>query len=159
MIVEGETIELEKKGEENNNKKEDSEFEKLPSDYVKCDFKYKIIIIGDSAVGKTSMMNRMIDGEFLDKISPTLGFDYRPLICRYKDKILKLEIWDTCGQEVYRSLIKGFFTNSSLAVIVYAVDDEKSFNSLNEWIRQCKLNCSPETKFVLIGNKTDLKER
>ena len=159
IILEGETIKLEKNGEENNNKNENGEFERLPPDYVKFDLKYKIIIIGDSGVGKTSMMKRIIDGKFQDNLPPTLGKDLGSLIYRYKEKILNLEIWDTCGQECYRSLIKGYFTDSSLAVIVYAVDNEKSFNSVNEWIMQCKLNCSPETKFVLIGNKTDLKEK
>jgi GTPase SAR1 family protein len=69
-----------------------------------------------------------------------------------------LEIWDTCGQEQYRSLIKSFFSNSSLAIIAYAIDDKKSFNSIDEWVRQCKTSCSPDTKFFLIGNKADLIE-
>ena len=69
-----------------------------------------------------------------------------------------MEIWDTCGQEAYRSLIKSFFTNSSLAIIVYAIDDRKSFDSIEEWIRQCRSLCSPETKFFLIGNKNDVED-
>ena len=75
-----------------------------------------------------------------------------------QNKVLKLEIWDTCGQEAYRSLIKSFFNNSSLAIIVYAVDNKKSFSSIDEWIRQCRSLCSPETRFFLIGNKNDVDE-
>ena len=142
--------------EENNDEVEDDNYEILPSDYAKHDYNYKIIVIGDSGVGKTSITYRATKNEFLEKISPTLGFEYFPFVIKYKEKIIKLEIWDTCGQEQYRALIKSFFTNSSLAIIVYAIDNSKSFDSLDEWIRQCKSLCSPETKFVLIGNKADV---
>ena len=151
-------LEDRKQSEEYKEEDENDNCEKLPSDYVKYDFNYKIIIIGDSGVGKTCLMNRAIDGEFTEKIQPTLGFEYRHFFLKYKEKVLKLEIWDTCGQEAYRSLIKGFFNNASLAIIVYGVNDEKTFDSINEWIRQCKLNCTPETKFILIGNKSDVPD-
>ena len=134
------------------------DLEILPSDYIKYDYNYKVIVIGDSGVGKTSVTYRATKREFLEKISPTLGFEYFPFVLKYKEKVIKLEIWDTCGQESYRSLIKSFFTNSSLAIIVYAIDDLKTFNSVDEWIRQCKTLCSPETKFVLIGNKADVED-
>ena len=146
----------EEKPKEEKNIEEDNNYEKLPPDYQKYDFNYKVIIIGDSGVGKTCLMNFATKGEFVNKVSPTIGFDYNPFVLSYKEKVIKLEIWDTCGQEAYRSLIDGFFTNSSLAIIVYGINDAKTFNSVNSWIRQCKNKCSPETKFVLIGNKADL---
>ena len=134
-----------------------SDCEILSSDSAQYDFNYKIIIIGDSGVGKTCLTFRATTGEFREKISATIGFEYFPFVVKYKNKILKLEIWDTCGQEAYRSLIKSFFNNSSLAIIVYAVDNKKSFSSIDEWIRQCKSLCSPDTKFFLIGNKNDVE--
>ena len=133
-----------------------NDFEVLPSDTSFYDYNYKIIIIGDSGVGKTCLTLRATSGEFKEKLSATVGFEYLPFVVKYKDKILKLEIWDTCGQEVYRSLIRSFFHNSSLAIIVYSVDDKKSFTSIDEWIRQCRSLCSPDTKFFLIGNKNDI---
>ena len=154
-----ETKEENKPQEENQpDNKEMGDLEILPSDYIKYDYNYKVIVIGDSGVGKTSVTYRATKREFLEKISPTLGFEYFPFVLKYKEKVIKLEIWDTCGQESYRSLIKSFFTNSSLAIIVYAIDDLKTFNSVDEWIRQCKTLCSPETKFVLIGNKADVED-
>ena len=156
-----ETIEESKPKEEKEKEKEKEENEDLqilPSDYVKYDYNYKVIVIGDSGVGKTSVTYRATKREFLEKNAPTLGFEYFPFVIKYNEKVIKLEIWDTCGQESYRSLIKSFFTNSSLAIIVYAIDDLKSFNSVDEWIRQCKNLCSPETKFVLIGNKADVDD-
>ena len=154
-----ETKEENKPQEENQPENQEmGDLEILPSDYIKYDYNYKVIVIGDSGVGKTSVTYRATKREFLEKISPTLGFEYFPFVLKYKEKVIKLEIWDTCGQESYRSLIKSFFTNSSLAIIVYAIDDLKTFNSVDEWIRQCKTLCSPETKFVLIGNKADLED-
>ena len=135
-----------------------SEFEVLPSDTSFYDYNYKIIIIGDSGVGKTCLTYRVTTGEFREKMSATIGFEFFPFIVKYKTKVLKLEIWDTCGQEAYRSLIKTFFNNSSLAIIVYAIDSRKTFNSIEEWIRQCKTLCSPDTKFFLIGNKSDVED-
>ena len=154
-----ETKEENKPQEENQPENQEmGDLEILASDYIKYDYNYKVIVIGDSGVGKTSVTYRATKREFLEKISPTLGFEYFPFVLKYKEKVIKLEIWDTCGQESYRSLIKSFFTNSSLAIIVYAIDDLKTFNSVDEWIRQCKTLCSPETKFVLIGNKADVED-
>ena len=134
------------------------DFEILSSDTSNYDYNYKLIIIGDSGVVKTCLTYRVSTGQFKEKIAATIGFEYFPFVVRYKNKILKLEIWDTCGQEAYRSLIKTFFNNSSLAIIVYAIDNKKSFNSIEEWIRQCKMLCSPDTKFFLIANKNDVDE-
>ena len=156
-MEEPETVEENKPKEENGEEKEESDgLQILPSDYIRYDYNYKIIVIGDSGVGKTSVTYRVTKREFREKISPTLGFEFFPFVLKYKEKVIKLEIWDTCGQESYRSLIKSFFNNASLAIIVYAIDDLKTFNSLEEWIRQCKTLCSPETKLVLIGNKADV---
>ena len=143
---------------ENSNEDISKDFEILSSDSAQYDYNYKIIVIGDSGVGKTCLTYRATSGEFREKIAATIGFEYFPFIVKYKNKILKLEIWDTCGQEAYRSLIKSFFNNSSLAIIVYAVDNRKSFSSIDEWIRQCKTLCTPDTKFFLIGNKNDVDE-
>ena len=127
---------------EKNNERTDSEkeindniedFEIWSPDSSQYDYNYKIIIIGDSGVGKTCLTFRATSGEFREKIPATVGFEYFPFIVKYQNKILKLEIWDTCGKEAYRSLIKSFFNNSSLAIIVYAVNSKKSFTSIDEW--------------------------
>jgi len=136
----------------------DTDFEILPQDFSEPDHIYKIIIIGDSGVGKTCLTYRITTGKFHDRENPTLGFEFFPLLVKYKDKILKLELWDTCGQEIYRSLIKSFYINSSMAIIVYSKDDKKSFDSISEWIRQCRNFCSPNAKYILIGNKKDLEK-
>ena len=108
--------------------------------------------------GKTCLTFRATSGEFREKIPAKIGFEYFSFVVKYQYKILKLEIWDTCGQEEYRSLIKSFFNNASLAIIVNAVNNQKYFSSIDEWIRQCRSLCSPDTKFFLIGNKNDVEE-
>jgi small GTP-binding protein len=135
-----------------------SNFEILPNDYTYSDLNYKIIVIGNSGVGKTCLTYRATTGTFHDKMTATVGFEYVPFFIKLNDKVIKLEIWDTCGQEAYRSLIKSFFINSSLAIIVYSIDNRKSYDSIEEWIRQCKDLCSPDIKFFLIGNKNDLED-
>ena len=134
----------------------ETDYDILPNDCPNQDFRYKVIVIGNSGVGKTCLSIKMTTNEFSSKNLPTLGFDYFPFYFKHKNTIIKLEIWDTCGQENYRSLIKSFYNYSSLAIVVYAIDDINSFNSIEEWTRQCKNECSPETKFILIGNKADL---
>ena len=151
---------------ESNNNEEENQTEEKGEQYFEilspetsiCDYNYKIIIIGDSGVGKTCLTYRVTTGEFREKIAATIGFEYFPFIVKYKNKILKLEIWDTCGQEAYRSLIKTFFNNSSLAIIIYAIDNKKPFKSIEEWILQCKTLCSPDTKFFLFEKKNDAED-
>jgi small GTP-binding protein len=76
-----------------------------------------------------------------------------------KEKIVRLQIWDTCGQEVYRSLINGFYRNSSLAILVYSITSLKSFKNLEIWLNDIKVNSNPDIKIFLIGNKKDLEEK
>ena len=135
-----------------------NDVEILPLDSVQYDYNYKTIIIGDSGVGKTCLSHRACIGQFHEKLPSTIGFEYCPFVVKYQKKIIKLEIWDTCGQEAYRSLIYSFFNNASLAIIVYAINNRKSFTSIDEWIRQCKTLCSPDTKIILVGNKNDVGE-
>ncbi len=106
---------------ENENEKKEKEFEIIKNDtYAKLSF--KVIIIGDTGVGKTCLSERASKGFFSDISTPTIGFDYYKFIVKYKNEIIKLEVWDTCGQEAYRSLITGYYKNSYLAIIVYAIN-------------------------------------
>ena len=144
---------------EKSNKDDNEKCEVLSSENQQFDYNYKIIIIGNTGVGKTCLTIKASTDQFDGSSVPTLSFDFLAFYIRYKGKTLKLEIWDTCGQEEYRSIIKSYFANASLAVMVYAIDDSKSFNSIEEWIRQLKSQCSPETKIFLIGNKADLEDK
>jgi len=123
------------------------------------DLTFKIILIGDSGVGKSSLILRT-KNYFENKYKATIGFEFSTFVCKINNKIIKLQIWDTCGQEVYRSLVISFYRNSSLAIIVYSIDNIDSFQHINNWLNDLRDKNNPNIKKFLIGNKNDLdKER
>ena len=126
-------------------------------DTGKYDYSFKIIVIGDSNVGKSCLTNRAAKDKFSSDYSPTLGFEFRTFSTNVENKIVKLQIWDTCGQEVYRSLISNFYRNSSLAMMVYSINSKESFLNINRWLKEIKINSNPDIKIILIGNKADLE--
>ena len=138
---------------------EKKDYEILAENAAVVDFSFKIIVIGDSSVGKSSLTIRGTKDHYKDYYTPTIGFEFLSFNIRIKDKVVKLQIWDTCGQEVYRSLISSFYRNSSLAIIVYAIDNESSFDNLESWIDEIKTQTNPDLKIFLIGNKADLEDQ
>ena len=123
------------------------------------DLSFKIIIIGDSGVGKSCLSLRATKNAFEELYSPTIGFEFMTFFIKVDDKSIKLQIWDTCGQEVYRSLITSFYTNSSLAIVVYSIDNEDSFNNLEFWLNELRLKGNADINIFLIGNKADLENK
>ena len=97
--------------------------EVLPEDYPKYDLSFKIIVIGNSGVGKSCLSVKATKNIFENNYLATVGFEFFSFNVRVDDSIIKLQIWYTCCQEIYRSLITNFYRNSSLAFIVYAVDE------------------------------------
>ena len=99
-------------------------YEILPEDYTQYDLSFKIIVIGDSGVGKSCLTNKATKNIFEESYNATVGFEFFSFNIKMNDKIIKLQIWDTCGQELYRSLITNFYRNSSLAIMVYAINNK-----------------------------------
>ena len=120
------------------------------------DLTFKIIVIGDSGVGKSCLTGRAVKDKFDSQYAPTIGFEFLTYSVKIQDKIIKLQIWDTCGQEMYRSLISNFYRNASLAMIVYSIDSKESFLHINTWLKDVKIQSHPDVKIILIGNKSDL---
>ena len=160
--------EIDKSVEQNNEKEQNSKISIDDTKYVSEIIKmteaeepkdmltFKIIIIGNSGVGKTSITTSAVKNVFINDYKSTIGMEIFSLYLKVNDKPIKLQIWDTCGQEIYRSLIKNFYRNSSLAIIVYSIDKKNSFKDINLWIKEIRVNSSPDIKIVLIGNKSDL---
>lgn len=138
---------------------DDIKCEVLTDEAIKYDLTFKMIIIGDSGVGKSSLTLKATRNKFDDFYNATVGFEFYTFNVKIDDKIIKLQIWDTCGQEIYRSLISSFYKNSAIAMIVYSIDREESFTHLEYWINQIKNNSNPNTRIILIGNKADLEEK
>jgi small GTP-binding protein len=126
---------------------------------AKTELKYKVIVVGNSGVGKSCLSLRAIQDIFKENYELTLGTEIYNFKVKVNETPINLQIWDTCGQEKYRSLIKNYYQNSSLAIIVYSVIDQNSFQDVNEWYKEVKLNTSADCKVFLIANKVDLPER
>ena len=99
------------------------DYEILKEEFQNYDLSFKIIVIGNAGVGKSCLSMQATKKKFENNYLATVGFEFFVFNMKYKNKVLKLQIWDTCGQEIYRSLITSFYKNSSLAIIVYAIDE------------------------------------
>ena len=133
------------------------EYEILPDDYPKYDLSFKIIIIGNSGVGKSCLSVKATKNIFENNYLATVGFEFFNFNIKLEERVIRLQIWDTCGQEIYRSLITNFYRNSSLAIIVYAINSKDSFANIETWLRELRTHANPDVKIFLIGNKIDLE--
>jgi len=131
----------------------------LPDDFPSFDLSFKLILVGDSAVGKSCLSIKATRNYFEDFYSPTVGFEFLTFCVKVEDKTVKLQIWDTCGQEVYRSLISSFYRSASLAIMVYSIDNEDSFSNIEKWLNDVKTQSNPDVIIFLIGNKADLEDK
>ena len=120
---------------------------------------YKIIIVGNSGVGKSSLLKRAVQKQFTDNYQATIGFEFLLIYYDINGTKIKLQIWDTCGQEMYRSLVQGFYRNTALTLLVYAINDQKSYDDINEWIKDIRNNTEKKVPIFLVGNKNDLNDK
>ena len=137
----------------------DAKVQVLQGDPGEFDLSFKLIVIGDSFVGKSCLSIKASKGLYEDNYNPTIGFEFLTFFVKIEDVNIKLQIWDTCGQEVYRSLISSFYHNSSLALLVYSIDNKNSFENLEAWLNEIKTLGNPGIIIFLIGNKADLEEK
>ena len=138
---------------------ENYEVQIINQEITDFDLNFKIIIIGDSGVGKSCLSLRATKNVFENLYSPTIGFEFMTFFIKVDNKAIKLQIWDTCGQEIYRSLISSFYNSSSLAIVVYSIDNEDSFNNLDFWLNEIRSKANPDIGIILIGNKADLDNK
>ena len=121
---------------------------------------FKILTIGESQVGKTSILRRYVDNKFERHHLATIGIDYQTKTLKIKDKEIKLKIWDTAGQERYRNIANHAYKGADGIILVYDITDELSFSKISDWMEQINSNLSRnEIGIILIGNKSDIKER
>ena len=116
--------------------------------------RHKIIFVGDAATGKTSIINRIIDNPFNDTYEVSIGIDFMSKNIRFRGQNIKIQIWDSAGQEKYKGLIPSYVRNSSIVFIVYDISNRSSFDNIPNWISFVK-NIE-KTTMILCGNKSDL---
>ena len=131
-------------------------YEFLPKDYPDYDVKFKIVLIG-AVTGKTCLCEKIYNGKFPDPVKATVGVEFYYIPIKIDNIIIKLMIWDTCGQEAFSSITSAYCKNSDLFMIVYAITDRVSFDKIERYLNDAKSNNGKNCHYFLIGNKKDLE--
>jgi Ras-related protein Rab-6A len=119
--------------------------------------RHKIIFVGDAGVGKTTIISRIMDNPYNEVYEPSIGVDFMSKNIKYKDQNVKLQIWDTAGQEKYKGLIPSYVRNSSIVFVVYDISVKTSFDNIPKWLTF--IRTIENTSLILCGNKIDLSNR
>lgn len=120
---------------------------------------YKLLIIGDAGVGKTGIMNRYIYNNFNHQSKPTMGVEFGTKKTKINNIIIRAQIWDTAGQEKYRSITSAYYRGAKAAIVVYDITNKESFDNVEKWISEIKATGDKKMFIVICGNKVDLEEQ
>jgi Ras-related protein Rab-8A len=118
----------------------------------------KLLLIGDSGVGKSCLLLRFSDDTFTTSFITTIGIDFKIRTIELDNRRIKLQIWDTAGQERFRTITTAYYRGAMGILLVYDVTDESSFNNIRNWIRNIELHASDNVNKILVGNKADMDE-
>ena len=121
--------------------------------------KLKLIVVGNQGTGKSCILNRFVNETFEENYEATIGLDFQSKNITIHDQDVRLIIYDTAGQEKFRSLIPMYIREAQIILFIYDISDEESFNSIPKWIQEVKEVLKEEVVFVLIGNKIDLESQ
>lgn len=122
------------------------------------DFLFKIVLIGDSGVGKSNLLTRFTKNQFNLESKTTIGVEFATKTIIVDNRIIKAQIWDTAGQERYRALTSAYYRGAVGALLVYDITKYQSFTNVEKWLSELKDNAEPHIAVMLIGNKSDLKQ-
>ena len=123
------------------------------SDYI-----FKIVLIGDTSVGKSCLLTRFADDQFTENYVTTIGVDFRFKTMIVMDKIVKVQVWDTAGQERYRSITNAYYRGAEGILIVFDVTKKESFENIQNWINEVTVYTGKDVIMICLGNKNDLKK-
>ena len=122
------------------------------------EYLFKILLVGNSNVGKSSLFLRFVDEIWKENFVPTIGVDFKIKSIKIDNKIIKLQIWDTAGQERFRSILSSYYKGANGILLLYDITNVNSFKNLSNWLIDIEKNSSKNVKKILIGNKCDLNE-
>ena len=120
---------------------------------------YKIILIGDSLVGKSNILSRFVTGTFCLECKTTVGVEFSSKIVSLGKLRVMAQIWDTAGQEKFRSITKAYYKGAAGAVIIYDITNKDSFKSIEKWVKELKEHADSNVIMMLAGNKLDLESQ
>ena len=127
---------------------------KKPGD--KYDYLFKVVVIGDSGVGKSNLLSRFTRNEFNLESKSTIGVEFATRTVSMEGKTIKAQIWDTAGQERYRAITSAYYRGAVGALLVYDITKEASFENVAKWLAELQENATADITITMIGNKTDL---
>ena len=125
----------------------------------KKEFLYKILLLGDTSVGKTCFFMQYIDNTFHEVHISTVGLDNKVKDVQLDDKVYKVQIWDTAGQDRFRSITKNYFKGAHGIVLLYDITNKVSFENVRNWLKQIKEEVDDNVCIILVGNKIDLEDK
>ncbi|KRX02148.1 P-loop containing nucleoside triphosphate hydrolase [Pseudocohnilembus persalinus] len=123
------------------------------------DWLVKLLIIGDSGVGKTNILTRFCDDQFTTSHLTTIGIDFKIKTIDIDGKKIKLQVWDTAGQERFKTITQTYYKGSMGIIMVYAINDRETFQNIESWMKQIKTHASQDVCKILVGNKCDMVDR
>ncbi|KAH9717681.1 ras-related protein RABA3 [Citrus sinensis] len=122
----------------------------------KIDYVFKVVVIGDSAVGKSQILSRFTKNEFCFDSKSTIGVEFQTRTVTINSKIIKAQIWDTAGQERYRAVTSAYYRGALGAVVVYDITKRQSFDHVARGVEELRAHADSSIRIILIGNKSDL---
>ncbi|KAK9715779.1 hypothetical protein RND81_06G188700 [Saponaria officinalis] len=120
------------------------------------DYLFKLLLIGDSGVGKSCLLLRFADDSYVESYISTIGVDFKIRTVKQDSKTIKLQIWDTAGQERFRTITSSYYRGAHGIIIVYDVTDQQSFDNVKQWLNEIDRYASDNVVKILVGNKSDL---
>ncbi|CAI2379838.1 unnamed protein product [Moneuplotes crassus] len=120
---------------------------------------FKISIIGDTSVGKSCLLKRITDNEFKETYELTIGVEFGSILFKMQEKILKLQIWDTAGQENFKSITKIFYRGTHCVFLAYDTSRESTFENAEKWLKEVRQNSGSDVIVFLVGTKADVSPR
>jgi len=123
------------------------------------DFLFKLLLIGDAGVGKSSLLLRFADNTFTESFISTIGVDFKIRTLDIGGTTVKLQIWDTAGQERFRSVTRSYYRNAAGCILLYDITSRESYNHLSTWLNDARALSTLELVIVLVGNKSDRQEK
>eukprot|EP00924_Labyrinthula_sp_SR-Ha-C_P010685 snap_masked-scaffold_49-processed-gene-1.49-mRNA-1 protein AED:0.39 eAED:0.39 QI:0/-1/0/1/-1/1/1/0/202 len=123
------------------------------------DYLFKLLLIGDSGVGKSCLLLRFADDTYTDSYISTIGVDFKIRTIDLDSKTIKLQIWDTAGQERFRTITSSYYRGAQGIIVVYDCTEEESFKNVKQWLTEIEKYASNDVNILLVGNKSDLADK